>query len=164
MPCPHFKNVSQMYCKCNTMLANSSTAGSAKFANRSHTPTMARDWWLKASIFGTSPHRHGCTRIPTPQERCTRISTPLERCIRISTLLGLHEDFNTTREMHEDSNTTREMHEDSNTTREMHEDSNTTREMHEDFNTVRVARGFPREMHDDHGDQQVTSYLLLDPS
>ena len=65
---------------------------SAKFANRSHTPTMARDWWLEASIFGTSPHRHGCTRIPTPQERCTRISTPLERCIRISTLLGLHED------------------------------------------------------------------------
>ena len=85
---------------------------SAKFANRSHTPTIARDRWLEASIFGTSPHRHGCTRIPTPQERCTRISTPLERCtriptplerctriptqlercMRISTLLGLHED------------------------------------------------------------------------
>ena len=43
MPCPHLKNVSQMYCKCNTVLANPSTAGSAKFANRSHTPAMARD-------------------------------------------------------------------------------------------------------------------------
>ena len=56
------------------------------------------------------------------------------------------------------------MHENFNTTREMHEDFITTREMHKDFNTVRVARGFPREMHDDHGDQQVTSYLLLDPA
>ena len=89
MPCPRLKNVSQMHCKCH---AGEVFYCSAKFANRSHTPTMARDWWLKASIFGTSPHRHGCTRIPTPQERCTRISTPLERCIRISTLLGLHED------------------------------------------------------------------------